>query len=278
MGNGIDVGYEHRSLIAVERRTRRDGVKVVLVAILLLYPALASAKPDIVGISIGTSLADTEQRLRAHNPDLQVQRKLLKPTTTKIAPFVAELMATAGNNFDGELLFIHFSGPPVAEEVTALARLQGFPKNEATPSVAATRTALIEKYGTPVIDKDDLLIWSDSAAVKQAAAPGAKSELETSVCTRVEEPRLSLGAYPFPSDRNEVKTGKSSLAKCGLLVGARLKPRRDNPALLDGLTVMLIDYANLEERRAKTEKYLQAALQEQEREEAQKAANQAPKL
>ncbi|MCA1979881.1 MAG: hypothetical protein LDL19_11660 [Thiobacillus sp.] len=157
--------------------------------------------------------------------------------------------------------FVGTLGLPGQERVTDVAREEWFAEGR-QPTVAAVEKALIDKYGTPIQYRPG------GGELRWAFDPYGRPVTEASPLSQA----CYANAY--------LNSGMSFSPDCGVIVGARIVPMRDNPAIAESLTVVVANQAEGYERITATEQALLAQENARRAKQAEDAAKNAdaPKL
>lgn len=149
--------------------------------------------------------------------------------------------------------FVGAMGTPGAERVTDVSREEWFAEGR-QPTVASVEKALTDKYGPPTerLQGDAGLRWAYDTFGRHIT--------ESSPLFRA----CHANAY--------VNSGVSFSPDCGVVVAARIVPLRDNPAIAESMTVIVVNQAEGYERIQATE---QALLQQENARRAKQAENAA---
>ena len=111
-----------------------------------------SASRDVAGIKIGMGVADTKKALQAKSRSsahLPINFDSYGRKWTGMYLSIPAEVAKIDNRFNkksDEVVVVDFSTPPAAQKVLAVQRYKRYPKDK-TPSLAATESGLMEKYG-----------------------------------------------------------------------------------------------------------------------------------
>jgi hypothetical protein len=149
--------------------------------------------------------------------------------------------------------FVGAMGTPGAERVTDVSREEWFAEGR-QPTVASVEKALTDKYGPPTerLQGDAGLRWAYDTFGRHIT----KSSPLFRAC--------HANAY--------VNSGVSFSPDCGVVVAARIVPLRDNPAIAESMTVIVVNQAEGYERIQATE---QALLQQENARRAKQAEDAA---
>lgn len=149
--------------------------------------------------------------------------------------------------------FVGVLGTPGAERVTDVAREEWFAEGK-QPTVASVEKALTDKYGTPTErgQGDGSLRW----AFDTFGRPITEASPLFRACY--------ANAY--------VNSGVNFSPDCGVVVAARVTPLRDNPAIAQSMTVIVVNQADGYARIQATE---QALLQQENARRAKQAEDAA---
>lgn len=107
---------------------------------------------DVMGIAIGMSVTEVKKLLNdkfPSNSNFPIDFDSYGKQWIGQYVSLPAWMIKKNNVFDkkaNEVVAIDFSNPPLKQEVLAVAKFQSYP-NDKTPSLSATETGLIEKYG-----------------------------------------------------------------------------------------------------------------------------------
>jgi hypothetical protein len=153
--------------------------------------------------------------------------------------------------------FVGTMGTPGGERVTDVSREEWFAEGK-QPTVASVEKALIDKYGSPTERLDPQrqgythLRWAHDTFGRPVG--------ETSPLFRA----CHVNAY--------VNSSVNFSPDCGVVVAARIQPLRDNPAVAESMTVVVVNQAEGYERINTTE---QALLQQENARRAKQAEDAA---
>jgi hypothetical protein len=149
--------------------------------------------------------------------------------------------------------FVGTMGAPGAERVTDVSREEWFAEGR-QPTVASVEKALTDKYGPPTerLQGDAGLRWAYDTFGRHIT--------ESSPLFRA----CHANAY--------VNSGVNFSPDCGVVVAARIVPLRDNPAIAESMTVIVVNQAEGYERIQATE---QALLQQENARRAKQAEDAA---
>jgi hypothetical protein len=114
--------------------------------------ASGSTSRDVAGIKIGMGVADAKKALQAKSRSsahLPINFDSYGRKWTGMYLSIPAEVAKIDNRFNkksDEVVVVDFSSPPAAQKVLAVQRYKRYPKDK-TPSLAATESGLLEKYG-----------------------------------------------------------------------------------------------------------------------------------
>lgn len=152
--------------------------------------------------------------------------------------------------------FVGTLGTPGAERVTDVAREEWFAEGR-QPTVASVEKALIDKYGTPTER------MQGDAGLRWAYDTFGRPVTEASPLFRA----CYANAY--------VNSGVNFSPDCGVVVAARITPMRDNPAIAQSMTVIVVNQAEGYERIQATEQAMLAQENARRAKQAEDAAKNA---
>ncbi|MCA8927783.1 MAG: hypothetical protein KDC18_06910 [Alphaproteobacteria bacterium] len=121
--------------------------------------AADGSEADIVGLTLGMTVAEAEAAIKAYNPDLHIQPPVQKiyqyrvgNKTHKTDPFVSYIFAVSGKK-QHDSIYVYFSLPPSEPRAIAISRIH----NNFDPPISreAYIEALHEKYGPPQASEID---------------------------------------------------------------------------------------------------------------------------
>lgn len=142
--------------------------------------ASGSTSRDVAGIKIGMGVADAKKALQAKSrssAQLPINFDSYGRKWTGMYLSIPAEVAKIDNRFNkksDEVVVVDFSNPPAAQKVLAVQRYKRYPKDK-TPSLAATESGLIEKYGQWDMVKTDrganYYYWGRSAKTGATCIP-----------------------------------------------------------------------------------------------------------
>lgn len=203
---------------------------VLCLALLILHrPAVSdAAAPDILGLQIGMTPDEVEAKLREIDEAMEISRRQATLRMDEATPFVAGVVGKLGGHRDGEVIEVRFPPPPNPLKATMIARVQSFEDGNSL-SYQTLRSALEEKYGSPIFDKGPERMDS----VRMVWGSGTKPDKLIYECTSHKKPSYAGAAFEFP------KTAKQ---ECGTIVMAELSRDYRNKDLVFSVVTMIVDH------------------------------------
>jgi hypothetical protein len=221
---------------------------------------LVASPPSTSGFNIKTYGATIRQGFSARFAEPRVE----KTSQQIMKEMQDDFIARSGNAVRQDMKpgeakwYVSTMGTPGQERVIAVAREEWFAEGR-NPTIKNIADALIRKYGTPtrkqVIPQVITLAWIHD--------PQGRFVPETSPnamrCTAMSSPD---GGTSFSPD-------------CGLVIGAQVRPVRENPALAQNFQVGVADQAAGYELIVQTEQALESAEMKRRAEQVEDAAKNA---
>ena len=233
------------------------GTRAVALPVASLATALPGSKRweslDIVGLKIGMSSDEFQQRLKTNDVPLEIRVAEAEladvPNTRHISHVIGASKEQNPGVVSKETIAASFAPVPNRSVAGVVGRSRRYPAGQ-QPTVQNVREALVGKYGPPSIQKNlgsEFLIWVFDKDGNQVAGPGLddKCHMMTGMLSDI-----STSGFLF----NRQMSQQSAWGVCGRALSVRitLDSNRENN-LVVRITSSLIDPFMIEESLAKTD-------------------------